>query len=64
MNLPHCGPRTHEVAALLMLGTPDKVIAQRLKMSESTVSYHVSRILAVTGSDNRTQAAVALARAA
>lgn len=62
-SLPFCGPRTREVAALLQLGMTDKQIGARIKMAPGTVKYHVGRILAATGSDNRTQAAVALARA-
>ena len=63
-SLPGIGPRTREVAALLVLGMTDKQIGLRIKMAPGTVKYHVGRILAATGSDNRTMAAVALTRSA
>ena len=43
---------------LLGEGLSNRDIAGRLVISESTAANHVRRILAKTGSDNRTQAAI------
>jgi DNA-binding NarL/FixJ family response regulator len=54
-------PRESEVLALLAQGASNKKIAQTLVVSERTVKFHVSSILAKLNAANRTEAA-ALAR--
>ena len=51
------------VAALLRQGMSDKEIARALGRNESVVGYHIMRLMAATGSRNRTQCALRLARA-
>jgi DNA-binding CsgD family transcriptional regulator/tetratricopeptide (TPR) repeat protein len=51
-------PRETEVLRLLAEGLPNKMIAERLVITEKTVSVHVSRILGKLDAGNRTQAAV------
>ncbi|MDP9313256.1 MAG: response regulator transcription factor [Chloroflexota bacterium] len=53
--------REQEVLALLAQGLPNKEIAGQLVISERTVKFHVSAILAKLGAGNRTEA-VHLAR--
>lgn len=53
-------PRELEVLHLLAQGLPSKTIAQRLKISEHTVKFHVGQILGKLGAASRTEA-VALA---
>ncbi len=55
-------PREREVAALLADGWMNAQIAHRLKLSESTVEKHVSRVLAKLGMSSRTGVAALLAR--
>ena len=43
---------------LLVEGCSNRVVATRLSISENTAANHVRSILAKTGSENRTQAAV------
>ena len=50
--------RETQVLRLLGEGLSNRDIAGRLVISESTAANHVRRILAKTGSDNRTQAAI------
>lgn len=63
---PCCGklgeltPRQREVLALLGQGRPNKVIAQRLAMCESTVKVHVRQIMRKLGANNRTEVALKL----
>lgn len=53
-------PRQREVLALLGQGRPNKVIAQRLAMCESTVKVHVRQIMRKLGAANRTEVALKL----
>ncbi len=48
--------REREVLALLVEGLTNRQIAQRLTLSQSTVKYHVSSILAKLGAASRTEA--------
>lgn len=53
--------REREVLGLMTQGRNNKEIAQRLVVSQSTVKFHVSRILSKLGASSRTEAvAVAL----
>ena len=54
-------PRQLAVAALLVDGMPNKLIADRLGIAESTVKLHVSGILRQMRVTNRSQALLALA---
>ena len=56
-------PRQHEVAVMLAQGKSNKEIARELKMLEGTVKIHVKGILRKLGVRNRTEAAMAAARA-
>lgn len=49
-------PRELEVLGLLAEGLPNKTIAQRLGVSESTVKFHVNAILGKLGAQSRTEA--------
>ena len=49
-------PREIEVLELLAEGLPNKAIADRLKISDQTVKFHVSSISAKLGAANRTDA--------
>ncbi|MGB0723125.1 MAG: response regulator [Gammaproteobacteria bacterium] len=51
-------PRQMEVLRMLVAGAPNKVIAYRLGLSESTVKLHVNSILRALGVRNRTEAAM------
>jgi DNA-binding NarL/FixJ family response regulator len=48
--------REREILALLAQGRANKEIAARLHITERTVKFHVSQILARLGADNRTHA--------
>jgi DNA-binding NarL/FixJ family response regulator len=50
--------REREVLRLVGAGLPNKLIALRLGISQSTVKNHVTRILREIGADNRSQAAL------
>jgi len=49
-------PREIEVLELLAEGLPNKAIADRLKISDQTVKFHVSSISTKLGAANRTDA--------
>ena len=55
--------REREVLGLLAQGLPNKSIAQRLRISEHTVKFHVNSILAKLGAESRTEAVVLATRA-
>ncbi|BAY21594.1 two component transcriptional regulator, LuxR family protein [Calothrix sp. NIES-2100] len=49
--------RQQEVLTLLALGLTNEAIAQRMKLSPSTIRHHVSQVLNKLGVTNRTEAA-------
>jgi DNA-binding NarL/FixJ family response regulator len=51
-------PREREVLGLLLAGLPNKLIARRLDIAESTVKIHVSAILRSLKVTSRTQAII------
>ena len=55
-------PREAEVLALLAEGLPNKLVADRLGISERTARYHVAQILAKLDAQSRTEAVVTGAR--
>ena len=55
-------PRERDVLQILTKGYSNQQIARRLFISESTVSVHVSHIIAKLGVSNRLQAAAAAHR--
>jgi DNA-binding NarL/FixJ family response regulator len=55
---PNFTPREQHVLELLTQGMPNKIIAYRLGMSQSTVKVHVHNILNKLKVSNRTAAAV------
>ncbi len=55
--------RQLEVLSLLVAGLPNKLIARRLQIAESTVKIHVSAVLRELRVASRTQAIIAVARA-
>lgn len=52
-------PREHEVLGLIVAGLSNKLIADRLALTEATVKTHITHILEKLGVDDRTQAALA-----
>lgn len=56
-------PREQEVLELLVRGLPNKTIAQRLEISESTVKFHVSSVYGKLGAASRADAVSRAARA-
>ena len=54
--------REVEVLQLLAAGLPNKVIAQRLGISDHTVKFHVNAIMTKLGVQSRTEAVVRAAR--
>lgn len=55
-------PREVEVLKLLAEGLPNKLIADRLSISEHTAKFHVGSILSKLGAQSRTEAVVRAAR--
>jgi DNA-binding NarL/FixJ family response regulator len=55
-------PRELEVLGLISEGLQNSEIAERLFVTERTVKFHVSSILAKLGADNRTEAVAIAAR--
>lgn len=55
-------PREAEVLLLLSYGLANKQIAQRLSISEHTVKFHVSELMAKLGATTRTEAVTRAAR--
>lgn len=55
-------PREQEVLQLLAEGLPNKIIAQRLTISEHTVKFHINAILGKLGAQSRTDAVVRATR--
>jgi DNA-binding CsgD family transcriptional regulator len=55
-------PREREVLQLVAEGLPNKLIADRLGISEHTAKFHVNAILDKLGADTRTDAVVKAAR--
>jgi len=54
----HLSSRETAILNDLVQGTPNKVIAKRLNITEATVKVHVKAILRKIGVQNRTQAAI------
>ena len=55
-------PREAEVLALMAEGLSNKLIAERLKISDHTAKFHVNSILNKLGAETRTEAVVLAAR--
>jgi DNA-binding NarL/FixJ family response regulator len=55
-------PRELDVLHLMAEGLPNKVIAQRLNISEHTVKFHINAILGKLGAQSRTDAVVRATR--
>jgi two-component system, NarL family, nitrate/nitrite response regulator NarL len=55
-------PREVEVLHLLAAGLPNKIIAERLRISEHTVRFHLNSIFGKLDADNRTDAVARAAR--
>jgi DNA-binding NarL/FixJ family response regulator len=55
-------PREAEVLRLMAEGLSNKLIAERLKISEHTAKFHVNAILAKLDAETRTEAVVSAAR--
>jgi len=55
-------PRETEVLALVAEGLSNKLVAERLKISEHTAKFHVNAILSKLGAETRTEAVVLAAR--
>ena len=54
--------REREVLVLVAEGLPNKLVADRLGVTERTARYHVAQILAKLGAQSRTEAVVQAAR--
>jgi DNA-binding NarL/FixJ family response regulator len=49
-------PNQWEILQLVIEGVPYKDVAQRMRLSEQTVKYHMARIIGILGVENRSQA--------
>lgn len=54
-------PREHDVWELVAAGLSNRQIAQRLKIGENTVKYHLQHLFLKLGVNNRTEAALKFA---
>lgn len=54
-GLPELSDRQREVLALVVAGLPNKLIADRLGVTEATVKFHVTAVLRRFGAASRTQ---------
>ena len=61
-DLAGLSERQREVLSLLVRGLPNKLIARRLEITESTVKLHVSGIFQHLGVRNRTRAVIEASR--
>ncbi len=55
-------PREYDVLQLLAEGLPNKIVADRLRISEHTVKFHVNAIMGKLGAHSRTEAVVRATR--
>ncbi|MGW3361139.1 response regulator transcription factor, partial [Streptomyces bungoensis] len=55
-------PRQHAIAALLVEGHTDAVVAERLGMNVRTARVHIARLAATLGSESRSQLGYLIAR--
>ena len=55
-DLTSLTPRQQQVFTLLLVGIPNKVIAERLNMAEGTVKAHLATVYRVLGVNSRAQA--------
>ncbi|WP_271502419.1 response regulator transcription factor [Bradyrhizobium sp. DASA03068] len=55
-SVPDLTPREQQVLAELALGLPNKLIAAKLNLSESTVKMHIQHIMRKCAAHNRTEA--------
>ena len=55
-DIPDLTPREQQVLAELELGLPNKLIAAKLNLSESTVKMHIQHIMRKCAAHNRTEA--------
>ena len=58
----HLSPREQQVAALLLDGASNKVIARRLEISVHTAKFHVTAVLDKLGARNRADAVAIIMR--
>lgn len=61
-RMPALSPREKEVLRLVAEGLPNKTIAHRLKISEHTVKFHLTSLLAKLGAQSRTEVVVSAIR--
>ncbi|MEO8758988.1 MAG: helix-turn-helix transcriptional regulator [Devosia sp.] len=58
----HLSPREQQVAALLLEGASNKIIARRLEISVHTAKFHVTAVLDKLGARNRADAVAIIMR--
>jgi DNA-binding NarL/FixJ family response regulator len=61
-DAPLMTPREAEVLSLMAEGLSNKLIADRLKISDHTVKFHINAILGKLDAETRTEAVVSAAR--